>query len=109
MKMFMMICLMVSCGTGLFYVKQMVQVAENVLSGLNKDIAVTSEAVQVLKAEWSLLNDPKRLEMLSENYLGMKTPTHTQVASMELLPFLPKTSNDDELKRLFTSISYGAE
>ncbi|MHA1539885.1 MAG: cell division protein FtsL [Alphaproteobacteria bacterium] len=109
MKMFMMICLMVFCGTGLFYVKQMVQVAEDVLSDLNKDIAVTSEAVQVLKAEWSLLNDPTRLERLSSRYLGMEAPSYKQVASKELLPFLPKTSNDEELKRLFTSIAYGAE
>ena len=53
--------LAVAIGVGLFMVKYRVQDLEDQLVTLNREIARDRQAIQVLRAEWSHLNEPSRL------------------------------------------------
>jgi hypothetical protein len=76
-------CLAGAVGVVLFTVKHEVKDQERRLTELNRDIQREQEAIHVLKAEWSYLNDPTRLRALSEKHLGMRPIGPTQVASLD--------------------------
>ena len=61
-------------GTGLFLLKYQVQAQEQRLSGLHKQINGDQEAIHVLKAEWSYLNDPGRLREQAAFFFVGKAP-----------------------------------
>lgn len=73
-------------GIGLFFVKHEVKEQEARLSELNREIERNQEAIHVLKAEWSYLNDPARLRALSEKFLSMKVVGPAQIATLDNLP-----------------------
>ncbi|NQU59351.1 MAG: hypothetical protein HQ513_19135 [Rhodospirillales bacterium] len=56
----------------LFSVKYQVQDLEQEMVDLNGSIIDERQSIHVLQAEWSHLNDPQRLSILAERYLGMK-------------------------------------
>ena len=66
-----LVLITVAVGVGLFLVKYRVQGLEAQLQDLNRDIADDREAIHVLKAEWSHLNEPDRLKRLVGRPLGM--------------------------------------
>jgi hypothetical protein len=68
-----------SLGLTLFVVKYQVQDLEGVLVEYNSKITEDREAIHVLKAEWSHLNQPARLRQLAKRYLGMVDVQPTQV------------------------------
>lgn len=70
---------------GLFVVKHRVQDLEDRLHALNAEIITDRNAVQVMQAEWSYLNQPARLEALSKLLLGMDAPVAAQTVSMQEL------------------------
>ena len=78
-------------------VKYRVQDLENQLVDLNSQIARDREALQVLRAEWSHLNEPRRLKILASRYLGMAPISLDKVTSPSELnskiPFRQKTSD----------------
>lgn len=78
-------------GVGLFFIKHRVKEQEARLSELNREIQSGQEAIHVLKAEWSYLNDPARLRQLSEKYLDMKVMGPSQVTTLAALPQGPQT------------------
>lgn len=61
----------------LFRVKYEVSALETTVSYLKQDIRATKEALHVLKAEWSHLNDPKSLQILCAKYLPHLKPIHS--------------------------------
>ena len=73
-------------GTGLFLLKYQVQAQEQRLSGLHKQINGDQEAIHVLKAEWSYLNDPGRLREQAEHHLGMHPLKASQIVKLDSLP-----------------------
>lgn len=73
-------------GIGLFFIKHEVKEQEARLSELNREIERNQEAIHVLKAEWSYLNDPARLRALSEKFLSMKVVGPAQIATLDSLP-----------------------
>lgn len=79
-------CLAGAVGVGLFFIKHEVKEQEARLAELNDEIESNQEAIHVLKAEWSYLNDPARLRALSEKYLSMKVIGPKQVATLDTLP-----------------------
>ncbi|HLO74899.1 MAG TPA: energy transducer TonB [Magnetospirillum sp.] len=79
-------CLAGAVGVGLFFVKHDVKEQEARLAELNQEIQANQEAIHVLKAEWSYLNDPTRLRNLSEKFLSMKVMGPGQIASLDTLP-----------------------
>ncbi len=83
----LIVLLAVSLSLTLFTVKYQVQDMEDQLVGLNRSITDDRQAIHVLKAEWSYLNEPTRLKILAERYLGMTAIDSRQVGTArELLP-----------------------
>ena len=76
-------------GVGLYFVKHEVKEQEAHLADLNHQIQTNQEAIHVLKAEWSFLNDPARLKQLSEKYLDMKVMGPSQVTTLQALGPVP--------------------
>jgi len=70
----------------LFALKYQVQDLEDELVKLNRSIFADQEAIHVLKAEWSYLNNPERLRSLVHRHLGMKPVTPDQLATISDLP-----------------------
>ena len=72
-----------SLGLTLFVVKYQVQDLESVLVGYNNKIIEDQEAIHVLKAEWSHLNQPSRLRKLAKRHLGMDLVQPEQVGTAQ--------------------------
>ncbi len=62
---------------------------EDELATLNGDLVAERQAVRVLKAEWSYLNRPDRLQDLAGRYLALAPSVAYRAASVELLPSQP--------------------
>jgi len=73
----------------LYTVEQQVQELEGDLAGLNRSIINDEQAIHVLKAEWSLLNNPGRLRELSVRHLGLEPMRPDQMSSLSTLPMRP--------------------
>jgi hypothetical protein len=61
----------VGTGIGLFHVKYSVVALEEEYIQTQKRTQETLESLHILKAEWTHLNDPKRLQPLAQKYLGI--------------------------------------
>jgi hypothetical protein len=73
-------------GVGLFQVKYRVQSLEQDLGQINRQILRDQEAVHVLGAEWSLLNEPARIADMSRRHLELTPFTAAQLAHFSDLP-----------------------
>ncbi len=67
----------------LFSVKYRVQALEGELADLNRSINAEQQAVRVLKAEWSHLNNPDRLRGLAERHLGLDQVRPEQMQTLQ--------------------------
>ena len=66
-------------GVALFYLKHEVTNLEDKLKSLNSSIIAEREAIHVLRAEWSHLNDIGRLKTLSSRYLDLRPTEPRQI------------------------------
>jgi hypothetical protein len=73
-------------GIGLFHVKYRVQSLEKDLGQINRQILRDQEAIHVLGAEWSLLNEPARIADMSRRHLELTPFTAAQLARFSDLP-----------------------
>jgi hypothetical protein len=78
--------LAVVAGVGLFHVAYRVQSLEEELARVNRDILREQETIHVLRAEWSYLNEPRRLAELSRRHLTLAPLAATQMMRIEDLP-----------------------
>lgn len=101
-SVFIWSCLCAAVVVGLFVVKHRVQTLEENLTALNAEIISDQDAIQVLQAEWSYLNQPARLEALSRRLLGMQPPEPGQTVLMQ--DFL-RTLQDEEDGALGTHVA----
>ena len=51
--------------------------------GLQKDIETERDGVAVLRAEWSLLNRPERIERLAQKYLKLAPARASQLVTLD--------------------------
>jgi hypothetical protein len=84
---FLALVLAAVMSLGLFVVSYQVQDLEDQLDALNRGIARDNRAVHVLQAEWAHLNDPQRLRLLSERYLGLEPIATKQLGKVEDIPW----------------------
>ena len=70
----------------LFSVKYQVQDMEKELTQLNRSTIEDRDAIRVLKAEWSHLNNSARLRVLAGRHLGMKPLIPEQMGTLDDLP-----------------------
>jgi hypothetical protein len=81
-------------GIGLFQVKYAVQAKERELKRVNRQIAADREAMRVLEAEWSYLNDPVRLADLTRRHTDLAPVMASQIATFESLVPRPAATED---------------
>lgn len=74
----------------LFQVKYEVQDLERELAEVNSQILADQEAVHVLKAEWSYLNQPARIAALASRHLEFGPMKLEQVTRIAALPPRPE-------------------
>ena len=71
----------------LFNVTFKVEKLEAELGELNRQILVDQQSIHVLKAEWSYLGRPERLELLIEDYLPeLRSGAASPIMRIEQLP-----------------------
>lgn len=73
----------------LYHTSYQVQSEAERLANLRRQIGQQQQSIQVLKAEWAYLNDPKRIERLAAEHTGLKPIKGTQIASFDALPARP--------------------
>lgn len=71
---------------GLYVVKYRVIELEGRLTEINRAIARDQQAIHVLRAEWSYLNEPARLRDLADRHLGMTPASGGQFGTLLALP-----------------------
>lgn len=76
---FLSMLLAIGLGLSVFIVKNKVNKLEQDLLVLERGVDGDQQAIHVLKAEWSHLNDPKRLRRLAEKHLGLVPVENEQV------------------------------
>lgn len=73
-------------GFGLFQLKHQVQELEDELFRLNRSVLAEEQAIHVLKAEWSYINQPQRLQALASRHLDLQPMKPVQLGSFADLP-----------------------
>ncbi|MAR79685.1 MAG: hypothetical protein CMM18_05605 [Rhodospirillaceae bacterium] len=81
----------------LFQLKHQVVILEKKLSQNQLMITKEKEALKVLKAEWSYLSNPNRIEALSKNFLNLEIVNIKQIGDIEKIPFYIQ-KNIEEIK-----------
>ncbi len=76
-------------GIGLFVLKYEVKSMEGQLVTVHENSMKNLEAAHVLKAEWSYLNQPARLEDFGRRLLALKPIKASQTIKIQNIPFLP--------------------
>jgi hypothetical protein len=74
---------------GLYNGVYRVKAQERELAELKADIAREGEAIRVLKAEWSFLSQPDRLQALARRHLALAPTGASQIAVLASLPLKP--------------------
>jgi len=94
-SMIVAIGLACAVGVGLYQLKHEVMLLEQELAQVNRAILDDQESIHVLKAEWTYLNDPRRLEALSKQYLELAPLAAAQVITIDDLPTRLDTVTSD--------------
>lgn len=79
-----------AAGGALFQVAFEVSEMDDELARLNQDIRTDRDAIHVLRAEWSFLNQPERLEELTRRHLDLLPVSGAQIAGTGAVPVLPQ-------------------
>jgi hypothetical protein len=73
-------------GFGLFQLKHEVQELEDEMFRLNRAVIAEQQAIHVLKAEWSYINQPERLQALAARHLDLRPMKPEQFGELAELP-----------------------
>jgi hypothetical protein len=81
---FTLVCFLLACGSGLYLyqAKHRVQVLDHEIERTVRDTSERRERIRVLHAEWTLQNDPQRLQVLADQFLTLKTVAPGQFTSL---------------------------
>jgi len=73
-------------AAGLFQVKYEVQALEGRMNRINRAVLADQQAIHVLKAEWSYLNQPTELAKRAGGNLDLKSIAAVQIGAVADLP-----------------------
>jgi hypothetical protein len=89
----------------LFQVSYGVQHMEGELGKINNDILTHRQAIHVLKAEWSHLNEPDRLRKLSKKHLDLGPLSASQIGAIGDFPLAASAIPEDMVPRAIQPVS----
>jgi cell division protein FtsL len=78
---------------GLYDIKYKAEIADKRVQSLQHDIASEQESIRVLRAEWSYLNQPERLQELARRYTKLEPMQASQIGRFADVP-LPHKADD---------------
>lgn len=81
-------------GVSMFLIKHEVQIRDTQLDQLHRNILENQEAILVLRAEWSYLNQPVRIESLIRRHMDLRPTETRQLTSIDAVP-APLAGGDD--------------
>lgn len=87
-----LIALMVATAGGTYKIKHDAQVSLKQITQLQRDIRFEEDSMELLKADWSLLTQPARLQKLAENYgseLSLAPLNAHQIVGLADIPLKP--------------------
>ena len=73
----------------LFLLKHEVQSLERELQMVNRQVIADQEAIHVLKAEWSFLNQPARIADLAQRHLQLQPLDTARIIEFDQVPGRP--------------------
>jgi hypothetical protein len=81
---FTCVCFLLACGSGLYLyqAKHRVQVIDRAIANAVHATEELREQSRVLRAEWTLQNDPQRLQTLADQFLVLKSVSPSQFTGM---------------------------
>jgi hypothetical protein len=88
-----LIAVMVAAAAFTYRVKHQAEEQVHAISRLKAQIKLETDTIDLLKADWSVLTQPSRLQKLITAYqpeLNLQTILPTQVATLNDLPSFPK-------------------
>lgn len=89
-RVFLVWLILASCiGWAVYQLKYEVQRLEDRLAKVNHQIVTDQEATQVLKAEWSYLNQPQHLSELARKFLDLEPVQGSQLVALSAVPAKP--------------------
>ena len=86
MLRFINICLvlgLVGLACVIYQVKYEARALDRQIAAIGKEIETERDSVAVLRAEWSLLNRPERIERLAKKHLKLEASTPRQLVSLD--------------------------
>lgn len=86
MLRFVNICLvlgLVALAYGIYQVKYEARGLDTDIASLGRNIDEERDAIAVLRAEWSLLNRPERIERLAQKYLKLAPAKPLQLVTLD--------------------------
>jgi cell division protein FtsL len=102
MLRFVNICLvlaLVALAYVIYEVKYQSRALDEDIAALRKEIDTERDAVAVLRAEWSLLNRPERIERLAEKHLNLRPASPNQLVTLD-------TVSDSDFERARTEAAH---
>ena len=88
MLRFINICLvlgLVALACIIYQVKYEARALDRKIAAIGKEIETERDVVAVLRAEWSLLNRPERIERLAKKHLKLEASTPRQLVSIDAM------------------------
>jgi cell division protein FtsL len=86
MLRFVNICLVLGLAAlayVIYQVKYEARALDEQIASLSKEIESERDGIAVLRAEWSLLNRPERIERLAAKYLKLAPPQPRQLVTLD--------------------------
>lgn len=83
----------VALSIGLYDIKYRAEAAEKRARQAERDIASEQEGIRVLRAEWSYLNQPERVQELAQRYTKLEALKASQIGSFSDVP-MPHKADD---------------
>lgn len=91
---FVAVALLVAVSFELYNGASRVKDEERELAGVKAQIAREQESIRVLKAEWTFLNQPDRLQTLARDHLALAPTAASQIVMLASLPARTEASTD---------------
>jgi cell division protein FtsL len=81
-----LILAVVGLSVGLYDIKYRAEIAERRAQTIEHQIASEQESIRVLRAEWSYLNQPERLQELARRYTKLEPLQASQIGTFADVP-----------------------